>query len=205
MAGKTREANQVSTGGLRERREKLGASRTDIEKLSGLTVPMIARIEKGGPSTKQDEADKYAAALDSIEKNGVAKKTAAPRGKKTAAAKPAGEGDTGTSGHTRGSQTPTTSGPVETARPDENADTGGVVRLHEWNGHTFTPRAKGDMTGGSVVKWSKSTSASFTFVAFTRDANGKEVVELWETRRRRIRYANPEDVSAPKARRRKAS
>jgi hypothetical protein len=78
------------------------------------------------------------------------------------------------------------------------------VRLHEWNGLSFTPRQKGDMTGGSPVKWSKSPSASFTFVAFSRDANGKEVVDLWETRRRRIRYANPGDVSAPKVRRRRA-
>lgn len=184
----------VVTSGLLDRRTALKASRTDVQKISGLTVPQVARIEQGGARTTADEVKSYTDALDAIEQQGGAGRER--KAKKTAAASE----DAKEGGDTKGPKAPPPS-----SAPAAETDTGGVVRLHEWNGFSFTPRQKGDMTGGSPVKWSASTSAAFTFVAFTRDDKGTEVVELWETRRRRIRYAKPEDITAPRTRRRKAS
>lgn len=187
-------AAAVTTDHLRAGRERLKASRTDVSKLSGLTIPQIARMEKGGPRTKSDEVSKYEGALAQLEQQaGAARETPAPPSEASAES-----GDGSEPGDTKGPQAPAPIGALAAMEKgaDDFTDTGGVVRLHRWREFAFVPRGEGDMASGTPCRVTSIPGVSFTFIAFTRNEKGVETIEVWETRRRRVRYVRPEAVQS---------
>ena len=185
---------EVDGSQLLERRLELELSREDVAKHCDLTVAQIARIERSGKRNTEAEVTQINAALDKFA-SGAAQ--AAPRrgGRRSkpsvATAAPSGDSGAEEGGDTKGPLAPP---PPET----------GSCRLHEWNGLRFEPVGRGqEPRSGTPVKVTTIPKTAFTFIAFTRNEAGNEMVEVWETRRRRIRYVKPEAVVPVQQRRRR--